>query len=334
MNDRPRVAFVDDESRVLSGLRRSLRTFEKDWDLSFHDDPKAALASFLLAPPNVAVLDIRMLEMSGLQLARALRERHPETQCLVLSGSTDFDVAVASINEGHIFRYYVKPCATEDLVAGIETALANRRRRRTDKPDLPLVDDPVHAERISQVALELVPYGVIVTDAEGRALFANARAGQLLSRGHGIRLDGSGRCRANHPEDTRRLYAALGQACREGTTSALTLESEDASPLRLTVQPYRAEGADAARRVGLFIFSDDTLRSPEPKLLMEMFGLTLAEARLAAALTRGLSLEEGAAECGIKTASARTYLKPIFAKLGVSRQAELVRTILTSLAVS
>ena len=56
--------------------------------------------------------------------------------------------------------------------------------------------------------------------------------------------------------------------------------------------------------------------------------------RLAAALAQGMTMDEAAAECGVTKSSARTYLKNIFSKLGVSRQAELVRTILVSLATS
>jgi DNA-binding CsgD family transcriptional regulator len=59
--------------------------------------------------------------------------------------------------------------------------------------------------------------------------------------------------------------------------------------------------------------------------------LTNAEARLASALSVGHSLESASALLGIRTATARTELKAVFHKTGVSRQQDLVR-LLTSLS--
>jgi DNA-binding CsgD family transcriptional regulator len=59
-----------------------------------------------------------------------------------------------------------------------------------------------------------------------------------------------------------------------------------------------------------------------------MFGLTASESRLAAALALGLTLEAAADSEGWTHSSAKTYLKSVFSKLGVSRQADLVRLIL------
>jgi DNA-binding CsgD family transcriptional regulator len=62
------------------------------------------------------------------------------------------------------------------------------------------------------------------------------------------------------------------------------------------------------------------------------FGLTQVEARLAVMLTDGLALDEIAIHLGVTRTSARTYCKRVLAKTGASRQAELVRLVLTSLA--
>jgi DNA-binding NarL/FixJ family response regulator len=328
-----RIAFVDDDAKVLSGLRRALRGRTGDWELSFHDDPVAALEAFRSDPPTVAVLDIRMPQLDGIALAKAIRDQAPGTVCIILSGSTEFELAVASINEGHVFRFYVKPCEPDVLVEGIQEALRSRSRRSADTPGTPLLGDAAGAAAdISSAALDLIPYGVIVLNGRGRALFSNARAGALLSAGAGLLLDAGGQCRAWRAADTDRLNGAIRKALGEGQTTALTLENAEGAPLRVTVQPYEGTAGGADRPVCLFLFSEDQARAPAPGLLIEMFGLTVSEARLAAALAQGMSLEEAAGECGVTKSSARTYLKSIFAKLGVTRQAELVRTILISIA--
>ena len=69
---RARVAFVDDDADLLAGLRRALRRSGLDWDMSFHGDPRAALAALLADPADVVVADIRMPGLNGIDLAAAM----------------------------------------------------------------------------------------------------------------------------------------------------------------------------------------------------------------------------------------------------------------------
>ena len=62
--------------------------------------------------------------------------------------------------------------------------------------------------------------------------------------------------------------------------------------------------------------------------LHDLFGLTAAEIRLAAAVFEGLSLPEAAEKFGISINTARFQLARIFDKTGVSRQAELVKLMM------
>jgi DNA-binding CsgD family transcriptional regulator len=63
---------------------------------------------------------------------------------------------------------------------------------------------------------------------------------------------------------------------------------------------------------------------PPPSVFAGLFGLTPAEARLAAALSQGRPLREAASDVNITVKSARTYLERIFAKTGTHQQSELV----------
>ncbi len=67
-------------------------------------------------------------------------------------------------------------------------------------------------------------------------------------------------------------------------------------------------------------------------MLEELFKLTPAEANLAIKLARGLSIAGVSAEQNISRHTSRAQLKSIFAKTGVTRQAELVRMVLKSVA--
>lgn len=316
----PRVAFVDDEQDLLAGLRRALRRLDLDWDVSFHSDPEAALAALTEDPVDVLVADIRMPRLNGIALAAALAQRCPQTISIVLSGSTDFDLAIASINVGRIFRYLVKPCPAPTLVEAVKAAL----RSRGEALSAPVEQLPAKA------AIDLLTCGVIVLGQRGQVLFTNQRAGTLLARRDGILVENTGICRASSGEDTRRLHAAIRTARDGGASEALTIETRDHGALRVVVRPRTDDGGDAGTLICLYLFAEDDDPAVEPDLLRGMFGLTPSESRLAAALAAGLSLEAAAEAEHWTLNSARTYLKAVFGKLGVSRQADLVRVVLTS----
>ena len=63
--------------------------------------------------------------------------------------------------------------------------------------------------------------------------------------------------------------------------------------------------------------------------LVDLFGLSPSEARLAWAIAQGMSISEAAADLGLTVETARNYSKKIYAKTGARGQAELVRNILT-----
>jgi DNA-binding CsgD family transcriptional regulator len=65
----------------------------------------------------------------------------------------------------------------------------------------------------------------------------------------------------------------------------------------------------------------------DPKRLIRLYGLSRAEARVAALLGQGMRLEEVGQALGLTYETVRKHLKQIFAKTATDRQAELVRTL-------
>jgi len=314
----PRVAFIDDDPDLLNALRRALRGMDLGWTTSFYDDPVLALQALCNSPVDVAVVDIRMPEMNGVTLAGALAAQCPQTQSIVLSGSTDFDAAMSSINVGRIFRYLVKPCPTPDLVSAVQAALRTKAAAATPS------DEALSAK----AAIDLLKSGVLVLGRQGQVLFAIQRAGSLLARRDGLLVDSLGICRALVQEQTRALHKAIKAARDEGKSDAVTLNTDRHGPLRVVVRPSEDDTGLSECVVCLHLFAADDEPGVDPHLLRGMFGLTASESRLAAALSNGMSLEEASHAEGWTVNSAKSYLKSIFQKLGVSRQADLVRVVL------
>jgi HD-like signal output (HDOD) protein/ActR/RegA family two-component response regulator len=117
-----RILFVDDEPRVLDGLRRTLRGHRARWEMSFALGGEAALAELARAEEareryDVLVTDMRMPDVDGLALLTAARRRWPEMVRVVLSGYMDMETAVRSSGAAH--QFLAKPCDPGALEAVI-----------------------------------------------------------------------------------------------------------------------------------------------------------------------------------------------------------------------
>ncbi|MEU4216909.1 HDOD domain-containing protein [Actinoplanes sp. NPDC026623] len=128
MTDRPRVLFVDDEPRILAGLRRMLRGHRDRWDMCFAEGGEEALAAMRESPCDVVVSDYRMPGMNGAQLLERVRDEYPQTARVILSGQTNEDHLVSVMALAH--EFLTKPSTSEQLVASIERLIGGHERAR------------------------------------------------------------------------------------------------------------------------------------------------------------------------------------------------------------
>src|SRR3954465_9092456 len=120
-----RVLFVDDEPNVLDGIRRQLRNRV---DIETANSASAGLDIIKAQGPfAVVVSDMRMPEMNGARFLAKVNEMAPHTVRMVLSGQADLDSTVAAVNDGHIFRFLMKPCDTDKLIESINCGIEQYR---------------------------------------------------------------------------------------------------------------------------------------------------------------------------------------------------------------
>ena len=190
-------------------------------------------------------------------------------------------------------------------------------------------------------AVDQLSVATIILDEKGRLLNTNAMASALLKDGDGLSLKGKRLHLAGRNAD-RELQSALTsvisaqQAGETSVVKALRVPRPAGRPaLGLVIRPVAlsewGEG-QVGPCAAVFISDPDQRDSASQQTLAELFSLTPAEANVAILLTRGLSLAEVSEAQNISPHTARAQLKSIFAKTGVSRQAELVRMIAKSVA--
>ena len=113
MKHKVKILFVDDEPRVLDGLRRMLRHMRNQWDMTFVTSAHDALQVLAQGHLDVIVSDMRMPQMDGLQLFEIVKHKYPQVVRIALSGETSKETTLRSV--GPIHQYLQKPCSPEDL---------------------------------------------------------------------------------------------------------------------------------------------------------------------------------------------------------------------------
>jgi HD-like signal output (HDOD) protein len=115
-----KVLFVDDEPNVLAGLRRMLRPYSGEWEVTFAIGPEEALSILDKSRFDVVVTDMRMPCMDGGQLLTHVRDRSPDTVRIILSGQADRSAGLKAAGVAH--QFLNKPCEPEALRAAIARA--------------------------------------------------------------------------------------------------------------------------------------------------------------------------------------------------------------------
>jgi DNA-binding CsgD family transcriptional regulator/PAS domain-containing protein len=190
-------------------------------------------------------------------------------------------------------------------------------------------------------ALARVGIGVFALDSLGRVVFSNPVGERLLGDGLALVND---RLLVGAAPERAALEAAIEQMTRAAPEDVarepkpiLIHRHKAERPLAVYVLPIAQSSHPAAQFLtharSIVLAIDPEPSGPaDPALVRDVLGLTLGEARMAALVGSGLSPRESADKLGITKETARTVLKRVFSKTGVSRQSELV-ALLTKLVL-
>lgn len=167
-----RVLFVDDEPRVLHGLRRALHSLGTAWEADFVASGEAALRCLEQFAYDVVVTDIRMPGISGSALLAEVMHRWPSVVRVVLSGQADERAVLATVTSSHMFLQ--KPCDSPTLESAIRKALTTRR----------LLQRPELAALVTQLGALPSPPGIYVELLKElrREEPSLTRAGEIVAR--------------------------------------------------------------------------------------------------------------------------------------------------------
>ena len=178
--------------------------------------------------------------------------------------------------------------------------------------------------------------GFIQLDRRGRILEANDRARDILLKRDGLR-DEEGVLAAEIQGEDAELQRLLAHALPlygvQGAGGSMKITRRKArAPLVLEIHPVRKMGTDyRGWQVGALVLVVDPAARPrvDPDLAAAVLGLTPTESRVAVALATGQTVAGIAAAPGCAESTVKTHLKRVYRKLGIRKQTELVRRVLS-----
>ena len=124
MEQRVRVAFVDDEAAILTSLRRTMLAMLDEWEMAFFLNGADLLRRLAEEPFDVVVADQRMPDMDGSALLDEVSRLYPDMMRVILSAHADNASVFRAIGPAHI--YLPKPCDPAALAQAIKSRMTLR----------------------------------------------------------------------------------------------------------------------------------------------------------------------------------------------------------------
>jgi response regulator NasT len=147
-----RLLLADDDRVILATLAEDL--IEHGYDVQTASTGEEAVAACHLSPPDLAILDIRMPVMSGIDAARLVRAEH-DVPILFLSAYSDKEMVEHAVAEGAL-GYLVKPISIEKLIPAIVTAIARARDLQTAERSQQHLTQAMQSKREVDVAIGIL----------------------------------------------------------------------------------------------------------------------------------------------------------------------------------
>lgn len=110
--EKPKIAFIDDEQRILRSLKMH---FRQTHDVFTTTDPDALVSYVRDNDVKVVISDQRMPDKQGTEVLREVKDASPNTIRILLTGYADLNAVIDSVNEGEIYRYITKPWQNDEL---------------------------------------------------------------------------------------------------------------------------------------------------------------------------------------------------------------------------
>jgi two-component system NtrC family response regulator len=146
-----KLLIVDDEEKFLSATAKRLG--RRDFDVTTATEGNQAIRAAKKGKFDMAILDLRMPGMDGMELLQILKKKHKFLEVIILTGYASVDSAVEATKLG-AFSYLEKPYNFEKLLEVLKEAYETRLRKKFEH-------DKKRTEKIEFLAMGSSPMGIL-----------------------------------------------------------------------------------------------------------------------------------------------------------------------------
>ena len=126
----PRLLIVDDDATLREMLTRYFRL--REWTIVDAEDGATAIAKENENRCDIALIDLSLPDMTGIELLERLKVQHPEAEAIVLTAHGSVETAIDAIKQG-AYTYLTKPIKMPDLEVHIQKAYEKVQLARTER---------------------------------------------------------------------------------------------------------------------------------------------------------------------------------------------------------
>ena len=178
---KPKVLIVDDEKGLRIGAQRLLTG--EGYDVTTAENGTDGIKLGTETEFDLAVIDLKMPDIDGLEVLQRIREKHPNTVCFIATAFASYETAVEATRLG-AHSYIPKPFSPEELLSNLKEGYQKRlinleaekwRREREER----LLEVAFEKTRMNTI-VNAITDGVLVVNKEGLAVLYNPAALRFL----------------------------------------------------------------------------------------------------------------------------------------------------------
>ncbi|MHB9092688.1 MAG: response regulator, partial [Chloroflexota bacterium] len=175
------ILVVDDEAGMREACRWVLTT--EGYQVELAVNGKEGLDKLRKGAYEVALIDLKMPGLDGLELLRLAHEQSPDTVCIMITGYATLDTAVDATKRG-AYEFISKPFTPEELTCSVQRSLERRRfaleaRRLREEMERNMLQLSTEKSRIRSIVNCMVD-GVVVTNRDNQLVLINPSALRML----------------------------------------------------------------------------------------------------------------------------------------------------------
>lgn len=195
-NRSPKILLVDDEAVLGLEIHRHLTVAGYEAEVVWTG--QEALERIEQSSYDAVIVDLNLPDMRGEQIVQQVRQRHPDTIIVILTGAPTLDSAIAAI-EAQAMQYLIKPVDASLVVSAVDSALRKRSERQRHQ---------IAVQSIGQALGVFRPIG-----AESNMGFSQQATTSQMSALHvpPLRLNTARRLVTFDDDETRRAELSMGE---------------------------------------------------------------------------------------------------------------------------